>query len=54
MRDGGVTATVKHFPGLGRVHANTDIAANVTDRVTTRRDPTCARSGPRSATASRW
>ena len=39
MRDGGVTATVKHFPGLGRVHANTDTTAHVTDRVTRRHDP---------------
>ena len=38
MLDGGVTPTAKHFPGLGRVHANTDVAADVTDRVTTRRD----------------
>ncbi|MBZ5737999.1 glycoside hydrolase family 3 N-terminal domain-containing protein [Nocardioides mangrovi] len=35
---GGVGATVKHFPGLGRVHANTDTHAGVTDRVTTRHD----------------
>jgi beta-N-acetylhexosaminidase len=39
MLDGGVTPTAKHFPGLGRVHANTDIATRVTDRVTTRHDP---------------
>lgn len=39
LRDGGVTATVKHFPGLGRVHANTDTHSGVTDRVTTRHDP---------------
>ena len=39
MTDGGVVPTVKHFPGLGRVHANTDTRAGVTDRVTTRRDP---------------
>lgn len=39
MLDGGVTPTAKHFPGLGRVHANTDIADHVTDRVTTRHDP---------------
>ncbi|GAB6984234.1 glycoside hydrolase family 3 N-terminal domain-containing protein [Nocardioides pyridinolyticus] len=38
MLDGGVTPTAKHFPGLGRVHANPDIADGVTDRVTTRRD----------------
>jgi beta-N-acetylhexosaminidase len=31
----GVTATLKHFPGLGVVDANTDEAAGVTDPVTT-------------------
>ncbi|MGY1774365.1 glycoside hydrolase family 3 N-terminal domain-containing protein [Geodermatophilus sp. SYSU D00804] len=31
----GVTATLKHFPGLGLVDANTDEAAGVTDDVTT-------------------
>lgn len=35
----GVDATVKHFPGLGRVIANPDTASGVTDRVTVRRDP---------------
>lgn len=39
MADGGVVATVKHFPGLGRVRANTDTSAHVVDRVTRRRDP---------------
>ncbi len=29
-----VLPTAKHFPGLGRVHANTDTAAGVTDGVT--------------------
>ena len=38
MADGHVVPTVKHFPGLGRVRANTDTAAGVTDRVTTRHD----------------
>jgi beta-N-acetylhexosaminidase len=38
MTDGGVVPTVKHFPGLGRVRANTDTKAGVTDRVTTRHD----------------
>jgi beta-N-acetylhexosaminidase len=37
--DAGIVATAKHFPGLGRVHANTDTAAGVTDRVTVRNDP---------------
>ena len=35
---GKVVATVKHFPGLGRVAGNTDTTAGVTDRVTTRHD----------------
>ena len=32
----GVAATLKHFPGLGKVTANTDTTANVVDRVTQR------------------
>jgi beta-N-acetylhexosaminidase len=39
MRAGGVGPTAKHFPGLGRVHANTDTSSGVTDRVTRRHDP---------------
>ena len=39
MTDQGVLPTVKHFPGLGRVHANTDERSRVTDRVTRRHDP---------------
>lgn len=38
MADAGVDATVKHFPGLGRVTANTDTTSGVTDRTTTRHD----------------
>ncbi|MCL2781048.1 MAG: glycoside hydrolase family 3 protein [Actinomycetia bacterium] len=34
-----VAATLKHFPGLGRVSANTDTTAGVTDTQTTRDDP---------------
>ena len=34
----GVDATVKHFPGLGRVHGNTDVSSGVMDTVTTRHD----------------
>ena len=30
----GVAAAVKHFPGLGRVRANTDHTANVRDTTT--------------------
>jgi len=39
LADAGVEPTVKHFPGLGRVSANTDVSSGVTDRVTTRTDP---------------
>jgi beta-glucosidase-like glycosyl hydrolase len=39
MEDAGVIPTVKHFPGLGRVTANTDTTSGVTDTVTTRTDP---------------
>ena len=36
--DAGIDATVKHFPGLGRVTGNTDTTSGVTDHVTTRHD----------------
>jgi beta-N-acetylhexosaminidase len=39
MLAAGVDPTVKHFPGLGRVHGNTDTSNGVTDTVTTRNDP---------------
>ena len=39
MSAGGVQATAKHFPGLGRVAENTDFSAAVVDDVTTRDDP---------------
>ncbi|MFC6042688.1 glycoside hydrolase family 3 N-terminal domain-containing protein [Nocardioides hankookensis] len=39
MHDGKVATAVKHFPGLGRVRANTDTSAGVVDRVTRRHDP---------------
>ncbi|WP_249138682.1 glycoside hydrolase family 3 N-terminal domain-containing protein [Phycicoccus avicenniae] len=40
MLDGGVQATVKHFPGLGRITNNTDFAADgITDDTTTADDP---------------
>ena len=39
MADGGVATAVKHFPGLGRVRANTDTSADVVDRTTRRHDP---------------
>ena len=38
MDASGVAPSIKHFPGLGRVHANTDTSTGVTDRVTTRHD----------------
>jgi beta-N-acetylhexosaminidase len=39
MAQAGVVATAKHFPGLGRVTGNTDLAANVVDSRTTSTDP---------------
>jgi beta-N-acetylhexosaminidase len=39
LAEAGVAATVKHFPGLGRVSGNTDTTSGVTDYVTTRHDP---------------
>jgi beta-N-acetylhexosaminidase len=38
MATAGVSATAKHFPGLGRVGANPDTSSRVTDRVTVRHD----------------
>jgi len=38
MSGAGVTSAIKHFPGLGRVSANTDTSSGVTDTVTTRGD----------------
>ncbi|GAB2468565.1 glycoside hydrolase family 3 N-terminal domain-containing protein [Xylanimonas ulmi] len=38
LRAAGVIPTLKHFPGLGRVTANTDTTAGVTDSVTTSHD----------------
>lgn len=42
LRSAGVGVAVKHFPGLGRVHQNTDTSPSVTDTVTTRHDPLLA------------
>jgi beta-N-acetylhexosaminidase len=39
MNAAGVVTTAKHFPGLGRVVANTDFSSGVVDSVTTRDDP---------------
>lgn len=44
-----VTATLKHFPGLGRVTANTDTTAGVTDSVTTANDPSVTLFGTLAA-----
>lgn len=38
MAGADVASTIKHFPGLGRVSANTDTSSGVTDAVTTRGD----------------
>jgi beta-N-acetylhexosaminidase len=35
----GVLTTLKHFPGLGRVHANTDTSSTAVDDQTTATDP---------------
>jgi beta-N-acetylhexosaminidase len=35
LQDAGVVATLKHFPGLGRVRVNTDFSAAATDPATT-------------------
>ncbi|MHA7305424.1 glycoside hydrolase family 3 N-terminal domain-containing protein [Arthrobacter sp. TMN-49] len=39
MAAAGVEATIKHFPGMGRVTLNTDVSAGVRDDVTVRNDP---------------
>lgn len=39
MAAAGVSTAAKHFPGLGRVAGNTDFTPDVTDDVTTARDP---------------
>ena len=39
LRQAGVAATAKHFPGLGRVTGNTDLTAGVVDPVTAPGDP---------------
>jgi len=44
-----VTATLKHFPGLGRVTANTDTTAGVTDTVTAAGDDQVALFGTLAA-----
>ena len=44
-----MTSAVKHFPGLGRVTANTDTTAGVLDTVTTPQDPQLAVFGDLAA-----
>ena len=39
MAAAGVSSTLKHFPGLGLVRGNTDVAASVTDSVTASDSP---------------
>jgi len=50
MQAAGVSTTVKHFPGLGRVRENTDFRSDVIDRITRRGDPALVgfRSGVRA------
>ncbi|TFV73290.1 glycoside hydrolase family 3 protein [Blastococcus sp. CT_GayMR20] len=48
-----VTATLKHFPGLGRVEGNTDTDAGVTDTVTTAGDEQVAAFGTLARSPSR-
>jgi len=39
MQSTGLLTTAKHFPGLGRVHANTDTSTDAVDNLTTVDDP---------------
>jgi beta-N-acetylhexosaminidase len=39
VQGAGVAATIKHFPGLGRVRANTDTSTEAVDELTTAQDP---------------
>ena len=39
MQSTGLLTTAKHFPGLGRVHANTDTSTEAVDNLTTVDDP---------------
>ena len=48
-----VTATLKHFPGLGRVQGNTDTDTGVVDQVTTAGDEQVAAFGSLARSAAR-
>lgn len=50
----GVAPTVKHFPGLGRVTGNTDVASNVSDPTTVRNDPYVQPFRDAVASGVRW
>jgi beta-N-acetylhexosaminidase len=49
----GVTGTLKHFPGLGRVQGNTDTRSGVTDGVTTAADEQVAAFGTLAESSAR-
>jgi beta-glucosidase-like glycosyl hydrolase len=49
----GVTSTLKHFPGLGRVQQNTDTTAQVIDDTTTAGDAQVAAFGQLAASPAR-
>ena len=49
----GVTATLKHFPGLGNVRGNTDTTAHVVDDVLTADDPQVAAFGTLAGSPAR-
>jgi beta-N-acetylhexosaminidase len=54
MQNSGLLATSKHFPGLGRVHQNTDTSAAAVDDVATTADPNLEpfRTGVSAGTAA--
>ncbi|MEA5456044.1 glycoside hydrolase family 3 N-terminal domain-containing protein [Sinomonas sp. JGH33] len=54
MADSGVEATPKHFPGLGRVTANTDTSRDVSDPAMTRSDPYLAPFAGAVKAGVRW
>lgn len=53
LGEAGVVATVKHFPGLGRVTGNTDLVSDVRDAKTTASDPDVALFGQLAALPQR-